>query len=214
MKPGPQHDQDIWTKFLGGSREAFRDLYEQYADVLYAFGMKYTRDHGLLKDCIHDLFVDLHTYRKTLSPAVNTRYYLLSSLRRKIAASFKRSARIIPASGGPFYFGSAFSLPARRDGADAFIPDGEPFIRSTEDVLVAGEQRQETLQHLAQAIDRLPSRQQEALYLKFNQELTYEETAAIMNVSIATCRTLVYRAITKLRQQLPSQPVYHVLLLI
>lgn len=213
MKPGQQHDQDTWTKFIGGNREAFRELYEQYADILYAFGLKYTPDRERLKDCIHDLFVDLHTYRRTLSPAVNTRYYLLSSFRRKIAASFKRSSRDVPASGELLRFGGPSGFPAG-DGAGAVLPGNEPFTHSTEDMLVAGEQRQETLQRLAQEINRLPSRQQEALYLKFNQELSYEETASLMKVSVATCRTLVYRAITKLRRNLPDQPVYQVLLLI
>lgn len=186
-----QKDQDIWNDFIGGSQEAFRQLYEQYADLLYAFGLKYTRDEELLKDCIHDLFVDLHTYRRNLSLAMNVRYYLLRSLKRKMNAAFKRSSR------------------------DLDYPQGEfVLVCSAEEVILTDEQQLETLRLLAGEMNRLPARQKEALYLKFHQELDYDEVAALMKISVPTCRTLVYRGIKQLRLNLKEQPVYPVLLLL
>lgn len=193
MKPGARKDQDIWNNFIGGSQEAFRELYEQHTDLLYAFGLRYTQDAELLKDCIHDLFVDLHTYRRNLSPAVNIRYYLLRSLKRKMNAAFKKASR----DPGPGFSQGEFSL-----------------VCSAEETLLADEQQRETLRLLAVEMNRLPSRQKEAVYLKFHQELDYEEVAALMKISVPTCRTLVYRAIKQLRQNLKEQPLYQVLLLL
>lgn len=189
-----QNEQEIWKDLIGGSQEAFRQLYEQYADQLYSFGLKYTLDTELLKDCIHDLFVDLHAYRKNLSPAVNIRYYLLRSLKRKMNAAFKRAARDTAYPGDEY---GGFSL-----------------VCSAEETMLMDEQQQETLHLIAGEMNRLPLRQKEALYLKFYQELDYDEVAALMKISVPTCRTLVYRAIKQLRQNLREQPVYQVMLLL
>ena len=87
-------DHDTWLRFISGDSDAFSDLYDQYADVLYAFGMRYSTDRDLVKDCIHDLFIDLHGYRKNLAQEVNVKFYLLKSLRRKLHLAHRKSSML------------------------------------------------------------------------------------------------------------------------
>ncbi|MEM9380199.1 MAG: sigma-70 family RNA polymerase sigma factor, partial [Planctomycetota bacterium] len=49
------------------------------------------------------------------------------------------------------------------------------------------------------AIDRLPPRQQEALRLKFDSELSYAEIARVMEISAGTVGWLLHTAIRSLR---------------
>ena len=45
-----------WDKIQQGDEEAFRQLYEQYADLLYGYGMKIAGDDTLVTEAIQSLF--------------------------------------------------------------------------------------------------------------------------------------------------------------
>ena len=192
----PSREGDIWTDFISGSQEAYKVLYDTYADVLYAFGLRYTTDQDQIKDCIHDLFVDLHTYRARLSPTPNNvKFYLLSSFKRKLNQARRQTLLFRP--------------PRRLDSNPA-LPE---FTLSIEHDLISGETERETLEALFYHLNQLPSRQREILYLKFKHELDYQEISALMHISIPTCRTLVYRAVKQLRQQFRGVPVAYLIFL-
>lgn len=183
-------DIDLWKRFLSGNQVAFSQLYDQYADSLYTFGRRYTKDSELVKDCIHDLFIDLHHYRSSLAPEVNVTFYLLKSLKRKLQTACRKSS-VFSFNG----WASEESLPIAS------------FSFSVEHDIIMDEQQKEVLQQLAAQINQLPDRQREILYLKFTHNLDYEEIAAIMHISVPTCRTFVYRALKELRGNLELSSV-------
>lgn len=182
-------DKDLWTSFINGDDDSLNLLYKQFIDVLYAFGLRFTDDADLVKDGIQDLFVDLYKYRKTLAFEVNVKSYLFTSLKRKIC------------------------LVLRKNAAAANHSFEVPFLLSCsiEDQIIETENQSELLLKLNKQLELLPSRQKEALYLRFNAELEYEEVAAIMNVSLETCRTLVYRGVKQLREKMVINHVYKIL---
>jgi len=184
---------DLWDDFIQGSQQAFNALYMQTAESLYSFGLKYTRDKDLIKDCIHDLFVDLYKYRSSLSAAENVKFYLFASLKRKIIAALKKED--VHADYETVNF--------------SFL-----ITSSTEDNIINGENSAELLARLEKELQRLPARQKEVLYLRFNSGLDYEEAAEIMNISAATCRTLVYRAVKELRLKMENTVICQLLFLL
>ncbi len=180
----------LWNAIREGDRVAFKVLYETYANVLFRYGLRYFKEEDTVKDCIHDLFVDLHRYHRNLSPTVNIRFYLLGAYRRKLHEARKKAAM----------------LRLGEDGEAAFMIEYD-----REHHIIADEQQRQTLRQLSAALDRLPVRQKEVLYLRFNCGLCYEEVAEVMKISIPTCRTLAYRAFQQLREQLQKTPVYYLL---
>jgi RNA polymerase sigma-70 factor, ECF subfamily len=58
---------------------------------------------------------------------------------------------------------------------------------------------------LRQALDQLPHRQREVLHLVFYQEMTVEEAARAMNVSLGTARTHFERGKSRLRRLLTQE---------
>jgi hypothetical protein len=84
MEKDLNKDYYLWKSFKDGNDDSFYKLYDQYADILFRFGMHFSKDKEFIKDCIHDLFLDLFKYRNKLSMTDNIKYYLLRSLRRKI----------------------------------------------------------------------------------------------------------------------------------
>ncbi len=172
-------DHKVWNEFVNaGCPSAFQKLYDLHAERLYDFGIKYTSDSDRVKDAIHDLFIDLHTYRRSLAPEVNVVFYLLKSLKNKIIAQQKKIDR--------FSFQSLT--------ADTVVSISE-FSFNIEEQIIFDEEQTHLLATLAEEINRLPERQREILYLRFTHDLDYEEISAMMQISVSSCRTFVYRAL-------------------
>jgi RNA polymerase sigma factor (sigma-70 family) len=83
---------------------------------------------------------------------------------------------------------------------------------SIEHQLIESELEQKKAKLLTKALKKLSVRQKEAIYLRYTNELEYEEIAEIMKMSIEGARNLIYRAIKSLRRELNSNSI--VLLLI
>lgn len=192
-----QAETELWTEFLSGNRTAFSQLYDRYADVLFSFGLRYSSDRDLVKDCIHDLFIDLHHYRAGLAREVNIRFYLLKSLRRKLEQAHRKSA-----------------LFRHETWENESVLAISPFSFSIEDEIITDESQKELLQLLAEEVNRLPERQREILYLRFRHDFDYEQIASLMQISVPTCRTFIYRALKQLRGKLELLTLLFLLFLV
>lgn len=60
----------------------------------------------------------------------------------------------------------------------------------------------ERARELREALSRLPSRQSEVLHLVFYQELTLEQAAQVLGISVGSTRTHYHRGKTSLRERL------------
>ncbi|SJZ71401.1 RNA polymerase sigma factor, sigma-70 family [Chitinophaga eiseniae] len=200
MKLTGVNEETLWNNVIAGDQQAFRVLYEASADMLYAYALRYFPDREMIMDCIHDLFTDLYLQRRNLARQVNIRFYLLVSFRRKLNASLKKNAR--------------FSFQADMSQAESYFQLTFE-ANDAQSRIIAKEEQQGALHRLAAEMNKLPARQKEILYLKYNCELSYEEVARLMQISVPTCRTLAYRAIRQLRQDMPvtTMPAFGLLLL-
>ncbi len=154
------HEGDIaWKKLIDGDKLALGNLYDQYIDILFSFGMYHSKDRGYIMDCIHDLFLDLYKYRKNLSIRTNVKYYLFKSLKRKINKKYK--IKDIPVSKEEFQF--------------KFEGNQKNHIASCEEKIIVEERLSERNQNLLKALKTLTKNQRRVLFLRFNEDRTYEE---------------------------------------
>ncbi len=187
MKRTKEFNKDyfLWEQFKKGDNRAFLSLYDQFFDALYNYGLHFSGDKDFIKDCIHDLFIDLHNYRERLSETDNIRFYLLRSLRRII---YKEQAKRISVLSGE-------QLLLQND-----IP-----VMAFEDSMIISETKNANYKALAKVLKELSDRQREALSLKFEQDLSYKEIADIQGISVESARTSVYRALKDLREALKKK---------
>lgn len=181
-------DYYLWKSFIDGNDDSFYKLYDQYADVLYHYGLHLSRDKDLIKDCIHDLFLDLYKYRNRLSNTDNIRFYLIRSLRRKIHQVKIKTIPLIYDS----------NIQASNDNY-------EP---GYEDTVIANETEEENNRLLTNAMKTLTDHQREGLNLKFEHNLTYPEIAEILGMSIESARTSIYRALKTLRNSISDNKTF------
>jgi RNA polymerase sigma-70 factor (ECF subfamily) len=66
---------------------------------------------------------------------------------------------------------------------------------------------------LSDAMLSLTERQKEAIYLRFNRGLEYEEISFLLNLNYQSSRALIHRAIEKLREiiHIPTKKINHIL---
>jgi RNA polymerase sigma-70 factor (ECF subfamily) len=174
----------IWQRIKSGDLDALGTLYDQYVDALYQYGNKLCADSDYVNDCIHDVFLDIYKYRKNLSSTDNVEYYLLRSLKNKILK--KHKSRII-----------ALSF---NDNID--FNTAEWATSSIEENIIEREWCDERSMRLTAAMGLLTKQQKKGINLRFVEDKNYPEIADRLNVSIETARTVIYRGIKLLRQNM------------
>ncbi len=162
--------------------EALRALYDQYIVEMHRYGMIITQDTDKVKDCIQDLFISLWTSRDSLTIPSSGKAYLMASLRRRI---FDKGGKVL----------SLTDDMTNVEENSRFTEDHEAKWIEMEDVAIQN-------QKLEAAMNRLSERQREIIYMKFQQEMEYEEIGKIMDLNYQSARNLVNRALTALRKEM------------
>jgi RNA polymerase sigma factor (sigma-70 family) len=181
-----EKDSKIWNAFRQGNREALDYIFKEHASNLYAYGTRFTKDQELVLDCIQDLFVELWNRRRTLNETNSIKFYLLKSLRRRIAKTVHGAKRLEAITDEVQYLEEKMNF-------------------SVEQLMVAQESDIARKAALKRALEGLTKRQRESIYLKFFQGLKNEAIASVMGLSEASAATLVSQAIAALRNALPKK---------
>ncbi|MEO3403404.1 RNA polymerase sigma factor [Mucilaginibacter sp. CAU 1740] len=123
-----------------------------------------------------------------------------------------------PASVKNYLFKSLRSIIFRKlQSKSRFVDlDGEtnhqvPFEISFDHHIIAGEEEYELQQKIKAHVKALPARQQEIIYLRFYEGLSYEEIADIMEINISSTYKLIYKAFNNLQESLKTSKVVLVL---
>ena len=179
-----QPDIALWEAYQRGDDESFALLFRRYYEPLVQYGSKFTVNSEMLEDCIQELFTELWQ-NKSQTQVQSVKAYLFKSLKYKLyRARQKKSA-------GPFneqYNEVLFEL-------------------SHETLLVVQERDAEKTARVVQALGQLSNRQKEIIYLKFYQDLSYDEVSDIMNINYQVARNLLYQSIKSLKKLLTGLPV-------
>lgn len=169
---------EVWDRFRQEDNDAFSILFETYLDTLYRYGRKFVSDEDFVKDCVQDLFVKLYNNRTSLSPTMNPKFYLLLSLKNTIIDALAKTNRLtyIPPEDLPFLAWAYYKT-------------------ENEDI----DDNDEVKQKFDEALGMLNARQKEAVYLKFQLNLSYEEISELLGINYQSARNLIHRSITKIR---------------
>src|SRR4030095_11042027 len=75
-----QNDEDSLASLM--------DMY--YAD-LYNYAARFTKDDGLIKDCIQEVFISLWQRRETADTILSPKYYFLRAIKNKVLKAVTRN---------------------------------------------------------------------------------------------------------------------------
>ena len=175
-------DTQLWEQFTLGDKAAFDTIYDRHFQSLCCYGDRICEDKGLVEDVVQDLFIYLWTRRERLGATSAIKFYLFRCLRRKLIRTLAQSKR----------------RPDRHMVLKANDPRFQLSLQEPSGPLL-----EEELQgKLEAALARLTDRQKEAIYLRFYNNLSFQEVAAIMELEVRSVYNLVGRTIKVLRSEL------------
>jgi len=186
---GSTADAELVAQLQQGSEAAFRTLVARFQGRVYHTAYSLLRSAEEAEDVAQEVFVEVYQtigrFRGT--SALSTWLYRLATSR---ALQHRRRQQARKRFG---FFTSLLGF------TDQALP--EPPDHANPQALLEGAQQLFLLQ---QCIGRLPAQQQVAFTLRHEQELSYEEIAAVLGTTVAAVESLLFRARHTLRQHLQS----------
>lgn len=178
-----QCDEAVWNVLRNNNKEAFAVIYYRFFKILLQKGFKVSSDRELVKDCIHDLFVEIWENKANLATPVSVKAYLIVSLQRKIIRQLRKFR----------------SQEAEHNRLPIEVVD------SKEDQLISEQHLYDRQCVVTRAVNSLTKRQKEAIQLKFYTDLSYDEIADTMKISTDSIYNLVSKAISNLQREFSKE---------
>lgn len=176
----------LWERLKNGDQDSLSSIFKYYYDDLYLFGIKMMNQPDLVKDSIQDVFVRIWERRSTLGDVKSPKAYLIAAVRRKLLLNKEQFNQEVNHRDGLFDYASNFSFSISE-------------FKENEEI----SKQLKTLFH--EAINALPERQRELIFLRFYYNLKYTEIAVIMEVNEQSIKNLMQRALSNLREKISSQ---------
>ncbi|MFR2071238.1 MAG: RNA polymerase sigma factor [Bacteroides nordii] len=170
-----------WQEFLQGDEDAYSWLYKTYIQLLYSYGLHFTMDGELIKDCIQEVFTKIYKNRKTLILPDNVRLYLLIALKNCLLNALNKQYRYTDLESIPFILSETVE--------DEFL--------STE----ASKLQKEEVENI---LSILTPRQREIMYYRFVEEMDFDQICKIMDLNYNSAHNLIQRALKKVRDNYDS----------
>lgn len=176
---------EIWSDFKQGSDSALSYIYRNYVDQLFNYGCQIINQEELIQDCIQDLFMDIIRNREKLGDVRSIKYYLFTSLRRKIFRKLKKEKSHL-----------------KEEISDKNEICFE-MISSPEATMIDEQLTVEKSRLIEIACQKLTDKQREAIMLYFYEGFSYKQVAEIMGMrKVKSTRVMIYRAIDALQSSL------------
>ncbi|WP_258104256.1 RNA polymerase sigma factor [Marinoscillum sp. MHG1-6] len=183
------YDSQLWNEFREGDELAFGRIYEEYVDVLFNYGKKFSSDRELVKDCVQDFFLYLREKRVGLGATTSIKFYLLRSFRRRL-----------------------FNYITKTGMTQHQTPTDLEFQIEVQDCSVQNFIEEEAndfmVKKLNKSLEQLTAKEREAVFFYYYEGIGYKEIADIMEFShVSSARRLIYTALNNLKGIL-HEPVY------
>lgn len=167
-------------KSIEDNQLAYARLHKLLYPRLYNYLLHLIGDEDTADDLLQELFVKMWNQRKYLRVVSNIKAYFFKASRSMAINHFRRMAV------------QANRLSEYKQPEFTFSP---------EDILISSEEDLELKNRMSTALDSLPSRQREMIYLKFYQELDYNKIAEITGIRYQSVINHVFRALEALRSE-------------
>ncbi|MFI8300045.1 RNA polymerase sigma factor [Streptomyces nigra] len=189
INPPREAESELVARAAAGDRDAFGTLYNEHRSTVFASLQRKTRDRSLAEDLTQEVFVRaLRRIDSFTAPRGTGFEGWLMVIARNIHLDYVKSAR------------SRLEVPV------AELYDGE-FDRSAEASALREMDVADAAQTVTAAMRALNPYQRECIGLRYIDELSVPEVAAVMGKAEGAVKTLTFRAMATMRQALADQEI-------
>ena len=163
-------------------------MFFRYSDELYSYSLKILHSSFWAEEAVQVLFCQLWTSRQTLDAVSNPRSFLFKMAANRSIDILRKNERFFR----------------------AHIPESQTSENDTSQHV----ELRESERIIQQAIESLPAKRKLIYLLKNNGELTYDEIANELHVSVHTVRNQLAKAVDNIRTYLIAHGVSMTLILL
>ncbi|MEM7374826.1 MAG: sigma-70 family RNA polymerase sigma factor [Bacteroidota bacterium] len=174
------HTEKLLSIAEKGNLHVIQEIYILYYKSLLRYGCSIEADENLVKDVIHDLFVWLIQHPHQFADIQRIDMYLFKCLRRNMHAHLHKNR-----------LGRRF-----QESKHGQLTTTE----TVESQLCEEETEAYRKEWLRSRIASLSPHQREIIYLRYFENLSFEEISEIQSVGIQVVRNSVYRALKNMRK--------------
>ena len=167
------------------SEEDFKTIYETLMPVLYKVSYNIVGDEDTAEDICHDSLIKMSEKKMVFPSLDDAKYWLIRVTRNASLNYVKRKGR------------------ERKAYAKAFKEDTRK-VDTGEEVLL----KQETVDYVQEALEKLPKKLKAVLQLKEYGSLNYKEIGSILGISEGNVKVRVFRAREQLTKYIGENDVY------
>jgi RNA polymerase sigma factor (sigma-70 family) len=171
-------DPELLAQLANDNEQAFQLLYSRHWKRLYSAAFKRLPDHDMVKDILQEIFLQLWLRRSNLKIS-NLEAYLSRAVRNRVLKQFEQEDRYTPLETLLAELGNSSS------NADALVL------------------RDELRKAYKDLLDSLTPSQRTILQLRYEQDLSTEEIAQLLDISRKTVQNQLRTALLQIRSSLP-----------
>ena len=175
----------LWQAFKAGDRDAFAQIYERYFSELYAYGLKIMRDEAQTQDCLCEFFLYLWDHREGLTDLAQIKFYLLKSFRHRAIRQLRKQQSLF-----------------QRE--QHYAAQGPQFHFSQAELIEEDETERLRKVYTAALLNQLSERQREIVFLRFYENLSIKEIAAVLDLKEQSVLNHLQRIFKRLREAYPD----------
>ncbi len=179
LEPAIIDDDKLFARISQGDEEAFTIVYNKYHKLIYVLAYRYLMSVEMAEDVVQHVFTRLWEYRSELCVSISLKNYLFTMTKNHV-------------------------LNLIRNENSALIKNYEivQAIPVYEDDLIEKLEEKEMMSLFYQAVELLPPQKREICLMKIKEELSNQEIADKLKLSINTVKTHYSEALKLLRLHL------------
>lgn len=167
-------DMDLIQQVLSGKHEYYAYLVERYQKPLIYFLRGILRNEDEVMDCTQEAFLAAYRNLWRYSPKHTFRAWLYAIARNKAIDQIRKNKEL----------------------SIAFDENWIDQKAGPEEAWLSKERNNE----VKEILEELPENYRQVLYLRYHQELSYEEISLILNIPVGSVKSHLHRGKEKLRQ--------------
>ncbi len=180
MKFHPLFDESLNLRFKNGDVSAFKQLYNNSKEILYANIFKLVKDEDTAADITQDVFIEVWNKRENFDPEKSFHHLLFHIAKHKTYDYFRKASRD----------------QKLRDKLILSYNNHKHIL--VDDVYILNED----IEKLNREIDALPDKCREVFKLCKIEGKSYQEVAYHLNISTATVNNHIVKATKLLKEKL------------
>lgn len=185
-------DESLMRRFQSGEEEVFQTLFNRHASHLINFAYRFLRSQSESEDIAQEVLLRIYRGKDRYNPKRPFRPWFFSIAARLISNRLRDRKRHPQTPLDPIASEETQPPPIQA------LPDRS--VSSPEEAL----DQQEKVQAVQKALDALPEDQCKAVLLARFEDMSYEEIAQTMEISVSAVKSLLFRAKQSLKRSLAA----------